>query len=58
MHFIRRLPDLTAEEITRMEALNPKTPEQFREEKEIRRFISGEDVPSEAAPAAPSRPHH
>ncbi len=58
VHFIRRLPDLTAEEITRMERLNPKTPEQFREEEEIRRFLAGEDVPSGGTPATQSRPHH
>ena len=58
VHFIRRLPDLTAEEITRMEGLNPKTPEQFREEEEIRRFLAGEDLPSEGTEATPRRAHH
>lgn len=44
VHFIRRLPALTEDEIARMEALNPKTAEQWREEEEARRFLAGEDV--------------
>lgn len=44
VHFIRRLPKLTEEEITRMEALNPKTAEEWREQEEIRRFLAGEDA--------------
>ena len=31
VHFIRRLPKLTPEEIARMEDLNPKTPDEWRE---------------------------
>jgi len=51
VHFIRRLPTLTEEEIARMEELNPKTSEQWREEEEARRFLAGEDVePPTAAP--------
>jgi mono/diheme cytochrome c family protein len=56
VHFIRRLPTLTIEDIARMEELNPKTAEQFREEEEIRRFLAGEDVTP--AEPAPPRPHH
>lgn len=43
VHFIRRLPHLTEEEISRMEALNPKSAEEWREGEEIRRFLAGED---------------
>lgn len=50
VHFIRRLPSLTEDEIARMEQLNPKTAEQWREEEEARRFLAGEDL--EGAPAA------
>jgi len=42
VHFIRRLPNLTPEDLERMEALNPKTPMQLKEEEEIRRFLQGE----------------
>jgi len=54
VHFIRRLPKLTPEEIERMEALNPKTPAQLREEEETRRFLEGD--PSK--PPAPPSPAH
>lgn len=53
VHFIRRLPALTEDEIARMEQLNPKTAEQWREEEEARRFLAGEDV--KPAPAAPHK---
>lgn len=53
VHFIRRLPTLTEDEIDRMEQLNPKTAEQWREEEEARRFLAGEDV--KPAPAAPHK---
>jgi len=43
VHFVRRLPTLTAEEVDRMEALNPKTAEQWRQEEEARRFLAGDD---------------
>ena len=44
VHFIRRLPQLTDDEIATMEALNPRTAGQWREEEEARRFLAGEDV--------------
>ena len=44
VHFIRRLEKLTAEDIERMEGLNPKTADQWREEEEARRFLAGEDT--------------
>ncbi len=54
VHFIRKLPSLTAEEIDRMEALNPKTPAEFREAEEARRFLAGES----AETAEPPKPAH
>lgn len=51
VHFIRQLPRLTDEDIVRMEALNPKTAEEWRQAEEIQRFLAGEDVaPASAAP--------
>lgn len=50
VHFIRRLEQLTPEDIERMEALNPKTAEQWREEEEARRFLAGKDVTPSPAP--------
>jgi mono/diheme cytochrome c family protein len=55
VHFVRRLPKLTPEEIERMESLNPKTPAQFKEEEEARRFLRGES--SDAVSAAPKKGH-
>jgi mono/diheme cytochrome c family protein len=52
VHFVRRLPSLSGSEIDRMEALNPRTPAQLREEEEIRRFLAGEEpLPPVSAPA-------
>lgn len=53
VHFIRRLPTLPEDELARMEQLNPKTAEQWREEEEARRFLAGEDV--KPMPAAPHK---
>lgn len=57
VHFIRKLPSLTAEEIDRMEALNPKTPAEFREAEEARRFLAGESDDT-AEPTTPAHAGH
>jgi hypothetical protein len=54
VHFIRRLPSLTPEDVARMEALNPRSFDEFREEEEARRFLAGE----ESRPAPHERPPH
>ena len=51
VYFIRHLPQLTAEEIARMEELNPKSAEQLRQEEEARRFLAGDDTVPAAAGA-------
>jgi mono/diheme cytochrome c family protein len=53
VHFIRRLPNLTDEELSRMEPLNPKTAEQRRADEEARRFLIGD--PPTPAPASPHK---
>jgi len=55
VHFVRRLPSLTPEDIVKMESLNPRSPDQFREEEEIRRFLAGDDADPPVAPSAPHR---
>jgi mono/diheme cytochrome c family protein len=55
VHFIRRLKELTPDDLKSMEALNPKTPEELREEEDDKRFLAGEDVTSEPAGTLP---HH
>ena len=46
VHFIRRLPHLTDEEIARMEQLNPQSPEETRRKIDEERFLRGDDVAS------------
>ncbi len=52
VRFIRHLPSITVAEVSRMEALNPRSPEEFREEEAQRRFLAGEDQPA-GEPAPP-----
>lgn len=54
VHFIRKLPTLTPEEIAQMQALNPRSPAEIREEEDIRKFLAGEGE----APAAVTKPVH
>jgi mono/diheme cytochrome c family protein len=51
VHFIRHLPKLSEEEIARMESLNPKSPEEVRQEIEAEKFLQGGD------PTPPSTTH-
>jgi mono/diheme cytochrome c family protein len=54
VHFVRHLPSLTIEELEKMKELNPKTPDELREEEEARRFLEGDDTP----PAEGNHTHH
>jgi mono/diheme cytochrome c family protein len=46
VHFIRHLPKITAQELSDMEALNPRTRREFEEEEAERKFLAGEgDAP-------------
>jgi len=53
VHFIRRLPSLTEDEVREMESLNPKSAEEWRADEEARRFLAGE----EAEPSSQAPPH-
>lgn len=60
VHFVRRLPHLTQDEIARMESLNPRTPAEFAEEEETRRFLRGETAtptPTPTPKVSPERKH-
>ena len=46
VHFIRRLPSLTPEELQEMSRLNPKTAEELAREREAEEFLRGDDSPS------------
>ena len=52
VHFIRRLPKLTAEDLAIMETFNPTSRAQIEEERKIEEFLKGGDPP----PATPD--HH
>jgi len=53
VHFIRYLPKLTAADLKQMESLNPRSPEEIRQEIEEKNFLSGQE---DRAPAA-TTPH-
>jgi mono/diheme cytochrome c family protein len=55
VHFIRHLPNLTEDEIARMEDLNPRTPAELREREEEKTFLQGGDA--DAPPATPTHEH-
>jgi mono/diheme cytochrome c family protein len=41
VRFIRRLPQLNAQELQEMEKLNPKSPDELKEEQEEKEFLNG-----------------
>jgi mono/diheme cytochrome c family protein len=49
VHFIRRLPHITIEELERMKELNPKSLAEREEEEALRKFLRGEAPAPEAA---------
>jgi mono/diheme cytochrome c family protein len=57
VHFVRKLPTLTADDLARMETMNPRSPQAFREEEDARQFLAGEDVPGAPTPQ-PSHAGH
>jgi mono/diheme cytochrome c family protein len=44
VHFLRRLEELTPEHLDEMKALNPRNPEEIREELDNQRYLAGETV--------------
>jgi mono/diheme cytochrome c family protein len=53
--FIRHIPNLTPEEKLEMAANNPKSPEEWREEKSEDEFLNG-TTPAQKSPAPASKP--
>jgi mono/diheme cytochrome c family protein len=53
VRFIRHLPQITAEEREQMEGLNPKSPEEIRQQIEEERFLAG----ATEAPEPSTSPH-
>lgn len=56
VHFIRHLPNITPEEVEKMKSMNPKSPDELREEEAIRKFLEGDD--ESQSPPAPRRNAH
>jgi mono/diheme cytochrome c family protein len=56
VHFTRHLPKLTDAELETMKTLNPKSPDEWREEEEARKFLEGGSDPAEK-PHAPPHKH-
>jgi mono/diheme cytochrome c family protein len=54
VHFVRRLPGITPEELEEMEALNPKSPAEIRQQIQEEEFLKGG---GDKPPAAPVTPH-
>ena len=46
VHFIRRLPKITPEELAEMRSLNPKSRREWEEEEAERQFLEGGDAPA------------
>jgi mono/diheme cytochrome c family protein len=53
VHFIRSLPTFSKEQLEQMEALNPKAPEEIRQQLEEARFLKGENKTAQPS----SKPH-
>ena len=49
VHFIRRLPTLTSDDLAEMEKFNPVSRQQIEEERQIEDFLKGGDPPAPAA---------
>ena len=60
VHFIRHLPNLTAEELAEMQKLNPKSPAEWEQMQAEEAFLAGDGEEPAPAPAAgqASTPHH
>jgi len=57
VHFIRRLPALTPEDLAIMERFNPTSRDQIEEERQVEEFLNGE-TPDLLVPAEPPAPAH
>jgi len=53
VRFIRHLPKISEAELTKMKALNPKGPDEWKEQEDARKFLQGEAPP----PAKPAHKH-
>ena len=57
VRFIRRLPHITPAEIEQMEGVNPKSPEEIRQQIEAEQFLNGADTEPPAPPSTDADGH-
>ena len=57
VHFLRTLPHLSKAEVDDMGALNPRSPEEIRQEIEQQRFLDGSALRPATPPATPEHHH-
>jgi mono/diheme cytochrome c family protein len=57
VHFVRRLPSLTPEDLQEMQKLNPVSGVQLEEERKIKEFLEGGTIPANTSPADPHTGH-
>jgi len=58
VHFIRHLPGITAQDLREMNSLNPKSPDEFREEEAQRQFLEEGKTTEPQPQPRPSTHHH
>jgi mono/diheme cytochrome c family protein len=51
VHFVRRLPQLTTDDLERVETLTPRSPEEIRRQIEEEQFLKGGDAPPSSSRA-------
>jgi mono/diheme cytochrome c family protein len=56
VHFIRRLPKLTKEDLAKMAGMNPKSAAEWREEEAARRSLEGSDTRPKSSPTRHTHP--
>ena len=57
VHFIRRMPKLTPDDLAAMETFNPTSRQQIEDEKKIEDFLNGGEPPPPPAEGAKADPH-
>ena len=57
VHLIRHLSDLTPDQIKGMRAMNPKSPDEYEEERQEKEFLNGGDATPSPGATAPSHRH-
>ena len=57
VHFIRHLPAVTPDELEAMKEMNPRPPQEIRQDMEAERFLRGDDTAAPAAAPGASHVH-